>query len=173
MEGGHWSFDNFPLILHRLELGENPKMVPLNKLPFWVHIHNIPHGSFMEKVGVYLGNFIETFLEYDVSNLGVAWKPYMRIRVERNADLPLKRLKCVKLANRVVTQVDFKYERLHTFCFICGKLGHLEQFCEVSYSSGQTDISRGWGTFLKVLDRHNNVAEESRWLKTEGGSVRN
>ncbi|KAL8513662.1 hypothetical protein ACS0TY_012959 [Phlomoides rotata] len=34
MDGGPWSFDNFPLILHRLELGENPKMVPLNKLPF-------------------------------------------------------------------------------------------------------------------------------------------
>ncbi|KAL8513663.1 hypothetical protein ACS0TY_012960 [Phlomoides rotata] len=122
-------------------------------------------------VGISLEYFIGIFLEYDASNRDVSWKPYMRIRVELDVDLPLKRWKRVKLANGVATQVDFKYEILHTFCFICGKLGHSKHFCEVLYSSGQTKIPKGWGTFLKAPDRRSYGVGENRWLKTEGGAI--
>lgn len=131
LEGGPWSFDNRPLIIHKLQIGDIPTQVELNKLAFWVQIYDIPHGLFTEKVGISLGNFIGKFLDYDDSNRGAAWKPYMRIRVELNVDLPLKRWKKIKLCNGIATQVNFKYERLHTFCFICGKLGQKILRCSI------------------------------------------
>lgn len=111
-EGGPWLFDSHPLILHKLQVGDIPSSVELNKLTFLVQIHNIPHGYFTERVGCSLGNYIGTFLLYDESNRGVAWKPYTRIRVELNVENPLRRWKKIKLKNSTSTQVDFKYKRL-------------------------------------------------------------
>lgn len=141
--------------------------VPLKSLPFWVQIHDISHGLFTEKVGKSLGNFIGTFLEYDESNLGVAWKPYMRIKVEIDVDQPLRRWKKVKISNEAASQVNFKYERLHIFCFISGKLGHSERFCDVPYNTGDAEISKGWGAFLKAPNRRVSPLAGDKWLKTD------
>lgn len=112
MEGGPWSFDNHPLIMHQLRLGDILLQVPLNSLSFWVQIYNIPHGLFTERVGRSLGNFIGTFQAYDESNWGAAWKPYMRIKVAVNVEQPLRRWKKIKMGSGNPTQVDFKYELL-------------------------------------------------------------
>lgn len=169
VDGGPWSFDNHPLIIHNLQVGDIPTKVLLNKLLFWVQIHNIPHGLFTEKVGRSLGNFIGTFVQYDESNKGAAWKPYMRIRVELNVDNPLMRWKKIRMSNGNTAQVDFKYERLQIFCFICGKLGHSERFCEIPYTNSQDEIPRGWGVFLKAADRRSQALTGNRWLRQEAG----
>lgn len=51
---------------------------------------------------------------------------YMRIRVELDTDQPLKKGKKIMLGTGEAKVVNFKYERLQIFCFICGKLGHTE-----------------------------------------------
>lgn len=70
LEGSPWTFGNHPIIIHRLKVGEVPLQVPLDKIAFWVQIHNLPVGSFLEKIGNMLGNFIGRFLEYDDTNEG-------------------------------------------------------------------------------------------------------
>ncbi|KAL8493878.1 hypothetical protein ACS0TY_024880 [Phlomoides rotata] len=102
LEGSPWSFNNHPLVLHSLLKGDHPHRVPLNKVPYWVQIYDLPHGFITEKVGVQLGNFVGKFLEYDNSNHGASWMTYMRIRVEVDTKIPLKRWKKVG-HNRVLT----------------------------------------------------------------------
>lgn len=172
LDGGPWAFDNHPLIIHRLRVGELPLQVPLNTLSFWVQIYNIPHGLFTERVGKSLGNFIGTFLEYDESNKGAAWKPYIRIKVEVDVNVPLRRWKKIKLGTDTSSQVDFKYEQLQTFCFICGKLGHTERFCDISYNSTELEIPKGWGSFLKAPNRRVPQMMGNKWLRTDAGSVK-
>lgn len=167
LDGGPWSFDNHPMIVHKLRLGDVPHRVPLNTLPFWVQIYNIPHGLFTERVGKSLGNFIGTFLAYDDSNLGAAWLPYMRIKVEINVNQPLRRWKKIKVKDGNSIKVDFKYERLQIFCFICGKLGHSERFCDVPYSNPDSVIDKGWGAFLKAPNRRNQPVLGGKWLRSE------
>lgn len=122
-------------------------------------------------MGRSLGDFIGTFLLYDDSNKGATWKPYMRIKVAINVDQPLRRWKKIKLSNGNSTQVDFKYERLQIFCFICGKLGHSERFCDIPYSAPESEIVKGWGAFLKAPNRRSQPMPGDKWLRSEADGV--
>lgn len=167
VEGGPWSIGSHPLIIHQMRVGEVPHSVPLNKILFWVQIYNLPMGCFSEKVGRMLGDFIGTFVEYVVSNKGVAWKPFMRIRMELDVNLPLKRGKKIRTGMGSSSTVTFKYERLQLFCFICGKLGHTESGCEVLFESDEGNIRKDWGPFLKAPERRAQFSGGDRWLRGE------
>ncbi|XP_057770775.1 uncharacterized protein At4g02000-like [Salvia miltiorrhiza] len=149
-DGGSWSFGNFPLILHRLKKGEFSLAVPLDSLPFWVQIHDLPAGYLTEGVGKLLGNFIGDFLEYDSTNSSSVWRQYMRIRV--GIRVLLKRFKKIKHKDGSSFIVNFKYERLNVFCFLCERLGNSESLCELIFSA-MKDTKREWGVGLKAADR--------------------
>lgn len=74
-----------------------------------------------------IGNYIGTFLESDEHNLMGVWRNYMCIQVAIDVRKTLKRRMKLKKAGGDWILVDFKYERLNTFCFICGLLGHTEK----------------------------------------------
>ncbi|KAL8536022.1 hypothetical protein ACS0TY_011600 [Phlomoides rotata] len=139
LEGSPWSFNNHPLVLHSLQRGDHPLRVPLNKLPFWV--------------------------QYDSSNRGAAWMTFMRIRVEVDTNISLKRWKKVGHRAGGSFLVHFKYEKLNSFCFVCGLLGHTENYCEIRFASTNVMPKREWGTFLRAPDRRGNMGESSRWLR--------
>ncbi|KAL8534134.1 hypothetical protein ACS0TY_010226 [Phlomoides rotata] len=93
-------------------------------------VYDLPLGYNTETIGKLLGNFVGSFIDYDKSNCAAAWRPYMRIRVAINMALPLKSWKKLRQPSGEAFTVMFKYERLNSFCFVCGRLGHTEQFCE-------------------------------------------
>lgn len=60
----------------------------------------ISHTSFMSKgVGELLGNYIDTFLEYDTDNDVGSWRIYMHDRFLLDVNIPLKRHKKAQLEN--------------------------------------------------------------------------
>ncbi|KAL8488366.1 hypothetical protein ACS0TY_024590 [Phlomoides rotata] len=109
-------------------------------------IHDLQVGAFIEGVGILLGNYVGRFVEYDSSNKGAVWRPYMRIRVEVSVDDPLKTGRGIKIANGATAMVLFKYERLNLFCFLCGRLGHTESYCELSLVEEECSKPRKWGS---------------------------
>lgn len=131
VDGGPWSFDSHPLIFHRLLPSEAPANISLNFVDFWVQIYNLPIDFMSETVGKMLGNFIGKFVEDDTSNNSTFWRNYMRIRVSLDVQQPLKRFKKVKKQGGEWVVVQFKYERLGSFCFICGILGHSDRECSL------------------------------------------
>lgn len=48
LNGVPWTFNNHLLILHKLRDGEDPLGVPLFHIVFWVQIHDLPNGMYME-----------------------------------------------------------------------------------------------------------------------------
>ncbi|XP_057810308.1 uncharacterized protein LOC131024788 [Salvia miltiorrhiza] len=169
LDNGPWSYGNFPLILHKLKKGDLPSKVPLDTLPFWIQIHDLPAGFLTEKVGRLLGNFIGNFLEYDSTNSSGVWRQYMRIRVGINVTEPLKRFKRLKNTDGTSFQVSFKYERLNIFCFLCGRLGHSENFCNLRFTLEVKEVEREWGAWLKAADRRSVSLAGDKWLRADDG----
>ncbi|KAG8633586.1 hypothetical protein MANES_18G119120v8 [Manihot esculenta] len=75
-----------------------------------------------------LGDFVDCFLAYDLAVCNRGWQSFMHIRVEIHIKLPLKRTKRIVTRNNQSFTLEFKYERLPIFCFLCNRLGHNENF---------------------------------------------
>ncbi|KAK5818581.1 hypothetical protein PVK06_023523 [Gossypium arboreum] len=88
---GPWNFNSHLLIMHQLKDGDEPMVVPLFTVDFWVLIHDLPDGFMPEMVAKQLGNFIGVFLEYDVKVVSLGYKGIMRVRVRLDIR---KLLKC-------------------------------------------------------------------------------
>ncbi|CAN1805844.1 hypothetical protein LINPERHAP1_LOCUS24439 [Linum perenne] len=119
MDRGVWLFDNNLLMLHELKLGNNIHEVPLFYTTFWVHINVLASEFYSEVVGRAIGNLMGEFLEYDENNQVTRDEPCMRIRVKLDVRRSLKREKVIHKPSKEL-KVTFKYERLPTFCYICG-----------------------------------------------------
>ncbi|KAJ9130006.1 hypothetical protein P3X46_035060 [Hevea brasiliensis] len=103
VKGGPWTFNQHLLLLKELGKGENPLQVSLVMMVIWVQAHDIPVG-------------------YKTKRLA------KRIRVNIDARLPFKRH--MKLTNKDggSNWINFQYERLLSFCFFCGIIGHTDKF---------------------------------------------
>jgi 14-3-3 protein epsilon len=169
LQGGPWAFNNQMLIVERVQLGVQIENIPLHHIDFWVQVHNLPTGLMAERVGKTLANYIGSFVEYDKNNKGSFWREYMRIRVRVDIRQPLKKDSRVKNQGGNWCTVNFKYEKLGVFCFVCGLIGHGENRCAVRFSLTEDDGSRGWSKDLRADPRRRNGRQTSRWLTEEDG----
>lgn len=168
LKGGPWSFDKHMLILGVIKKGENPKNIPLYMVPFWVQIHNIPVGFMSQFIGENLENYIGKFLEYDEKNNSNFLRSFMRIRVMMDVQKPLKKSKRIKKPGGEATEVQFRYERLSPFYYLCGLMGHIEDYCEKLLTMVEEDSSRSWGPELRAEVRKPGGAGGSWWLRDGG-----
>ena len=69
-----------------------------------------------------------------------------------NVHKPLKRGKLLLLADGKKVLVLFKYERLSSFCYICGVIDHQELDCKVAVSlqKNHKKINREFGLWLRA-----------------------
>lgn len=68
MEGSPWTFGRFHLILERLNEGDNPLSIGLNKIDLWIQLHGMATGFMSERVARDVGNCIGVFVESDANN---------------------------------------------------------------------------------------------------------
>jgi hypothetical protein len=122
-----------------------------------------------ERAGKTLANYIGSFVEYDKNNKGSFWREYMRIKVRVDVRQPLKKDSRVKNQGGAWCTVNFKYERLGVFCFVCGILSHSENRCAVRFSMEDDDGSRAWTKDLRAEPRRRGGRQTSRWLMEDGG----
>ncbi|XP_058765191.1 uncharacterized protein At4g02000-like [Vicia villosa] len=153
LKGCPWTYDNHLLILEKVQIGVQLENISLSHVEFWVQVHNLPAGMMLEKVGRTLANFIGSFVEYDKNNNTSFWRQYMRIRVRIDVRQPLKKSTRVKNRGGDWCIVNFKYEKLSLFCFVCGRLGHSEQRCEVRFAMSEDDGMREWSNDIRADTR--------------------
>lgn len=91
----------------------------------------------------------------------------MLIRVAVKVSDPLKRFKKIKNRDGTAFVINCKYEKLHIFCFICGRLGHSESFCEWLFTSDTISIQREWGTWADWWDI---LQDNGKWLHFASGT---
>ena len=63
-------------------------------------------------------------------------------------------------------ELEFKYETLRQFYFLCGLLGHSEQFCPKHFEVNPSPLMRQYGPELRAQNRRNMNSIGERWLRS-------
>lgn len=151
---------------HRLGAMEDANLVPLNKMEIWVQVHDRPSGMVSEKILDSIGSQVGDVTKMDPTNTNGMWKQYMRIRVALNIEKPLKRRIKLKCENGSWSWINFKYERLGTFCFVCGRIGHSDRDCEIVYANSEKTVERAYGVWLRAPNKNAKLQQMgSKWLR--------
>ena len=150
VDGSPWYFNRKALIISRMSQDGNPRSVLLNTLDMWVQVYDLEIGhmnsSTLKAVGNYLGKFIATCPK----NLLGTWRDFMRVRVTLALDVPLKRRMKIRKSATEFFWVTFRYENVPTFCFICGLMGHAEQFCPKRFDSSDGEVAQPYGDWMRA-----------------------
>ncbi|KAK9994434.1 hypothetical protein SO802_024137 [Lithocarpus litseifolius] len=173
---GPWNFDNNLLLLCRWRKGLSVTNISFTHSPFWVQIWGLPFENMSEEVGRDLGNRLGIYIETDKRSWLSEQAKFMRVRVDLPIDRPLRRGGNIVDPDGVKFWVSFKYERLPTFCFFCGILGHDERHC--SGNSNNPEAHRQYGDWLRANGNPKNEREKPKASNSsgfverrEGGSI--
>ena len=88
-----WSFDKRLILLKRFTGDVSSKNVTFQQSPFWIRVFNIPIKSMNSTIGNYIANEIGVPLLVDASKSGLAWGPFLHIRVDVDITKPLMRVR--------------------------------------------------------------------------------
>ncbi|KAL0319627.1 UNVERIFIED_CONTAM: hypothetical protein Sradi_5224200 [Sesamum radiatum] len=140
LDGCLWSFEKNILIPKPIGELENLMHVALDECDFFIHVHDLPLSMMNLGMATLIGNRIGSFQDLEADDTGCSWGATIRIRVSLNLHKPLKRsLKLRSLFGQELV-VRFTYERLSNFCYLCGRLGHIDKYCEIRFEDGFRDL---------------------------------
>ncbi|KAL8115437.1 hypothetical protein AgCh_022072 [Apium graveolens] len=148
-----------------IEESEDPSMVPLSNADIWVQVYDIPRGLMSENILKNVGAAIGGFIKSDPANYDGYWKQFAQIRVSFDTEKPLKRRMKIKKEVNDGSWINFKYERLSTFCFVCERIGHSERDCNVVYANPDKIVDRAYGVWLRAPAKNADMNAGSRWLR--------
>lgn len=135
LDEGPWSFQNNTLVCRQVVDGVLPGNVILDSVDLWVQVHDLPLGYTSDSVLEQIGNFLGTFVRTDDRFIDAPWRTFYRIRVAIPVARPIRRRMSLVKRDKSTCWVSFKYERLHTYYFFCGMLGHVYKFCRKARES--------------------------------------
>ncbi|XP_019163090.1 PREDICTED: uncharacterized protein LOC109159433 [Ipomoea nil] len=164
-----WSFDNHTLVCRPVEDGMLPNDVVLDTVDMWVQVYGLPMGYTSMIIQEQVGNFLGGFLKGDERFDDRPWKAFYRIRVSIPVAKPLRRRMKFAKRDKSWCWVTFKYERLHTFCFFCGLLGHSYKFCLQARNSTLALDQYLYGVEMKAGLPRGPRPVGSSWLVPVGG----
>ena len=151
-----WSFNKSLLILKEFDGHTLPNTVNMDWCAFNVQIHGLPLDMMNEKIGVVLGESIGDVEEVECDANMVAWGRCLKVRVSINTSRALRRGKMLSVPGGGKVLAMYRYEHLPDFCYVCGRLDHLEQDCD--------DVVRSKKEGKKVH------REYGQWLRAEGNT---
>ena len=146
---GPWNFENNLLLLCRWKKGLTSENIIFTHSTFWVQLCDLPFELMSEVVGQDIGNNMGRFIEIDKRAFLFEQAKYLKIKVDLPIDKPLCRGGNVVGIEGDKYWVHYKYERLPTFCFICGMMGHDDKHCHVS--SDRQHATPQYGEWLRAF----------------------
>lgn len=133
MQGGPWIHKGDALLVASFDGITSPSKVPLDTVPVWVRIYDLPLVLMTKARGELYGSKLGRVREVDVEADGCNKHEFFRVRVDLSVSRPLKTKFAIKMSvqgKEVLRRFDLRYERVPHFCFICGFIGHSDKDCE-------------------------------------------
>lgn len=172
LDDGPWTFNNQALMVKRMEMGEQLSDIKLRELFMWVQVYDLPIGFNSEFILKSIGNYVGRFIQADPKNFQSIWRNFLRIKVAVDVYKPLKSQMRIKKAGGEWMWIKFKYERLPSFCFYCGIIGHSEKFCELLFDDNGRQGTRKYDASLRASVKNQATAGRNQWLRgADGGKL--
>nr|GME06049.1 uncharacterized protein LOC109151131 [Ipomoea batatas] len=112
-----------------------------------------------------IGNFIGEFVRIDEEAFCGWWKSFIRIRVRLNILKPLVSQMRIRNGGNW-SWINFRYERLPHFCFICGLIGHTEMYCPKPIDDPNSSLEKLFGAWLRAPNRRPSLVTGNYWVVT-------
>lgn len=173
-KNGPWSFDRNILVLNRISGTEQPSELAMNRSSFWVRVYDLPLKLRSEAMAQKLGNILGVFEEMNMKEINRMGK-FLRMRTSLDLTKPLKRGSKLHFQGKDIW-VDYKYERLPNFCFVCGRIGHQMRDCEDIEDHDQEGFSeveekdQAFGSWLRASPLPKITFEASKESGSSGCS---
>nr|POE92087.1 uncharacterized protein CFP56_29631 [Quercus suber] len=113
-----------------------------------VQVWGLPFEHMTEEASRDIGGKIGRVIEVDKRSWQADQAKFMRVRVDLLIGKPLRRGGYVTNMDGERCWVSFKYERLPTFCFTCGKIDHDEKHCGMEIE--KQPLERQYGEWLRA-----------------------
>lgn len=171
-----WNFDNNLLLLTRWRQGLSSTNTNFTHSPFWVQVWGLPFEYMNVEVGKELGRKLGNVIEVDKRSMQDDQVKFLRIKVDLPIDKPLRRGGYIFAYKGEQNWVSFRCERLPTFFFLCGKLGHNENHCESNQAEKAGD--RQYGEWMRARGLAKTGGEkvdfsDNKKLKSKGNDCMN
>lgn len=174
MEDGPWTFNQQVLLVKRLEEMDQLASIHLSELYIWVQVYDLPIGFNSDYILKSIGDYVGNFKASDSKNFQSFSRSYLRIQVAIDVHKPLKSKMCIKKKGGEWLWIHFKYERLPSFCFFCGIIGHSEKFCELLFDNPDKGEEKKFDSTLRAPVRKQQCSGSSnQWLRGEDGGKLN
>ncbi|XP_019179721.1 PREDICTED: uncharacterized protein LOC109174935 [Ipomoea nil] len=167
LNDGPWTYDQSLLLMKRVQEGVDLESIPLTHADFWVQIHSLPVGLRSASVVMAIGSFLGTFVSTDERNFDGGMQTFYRVRVSLDVVKPLKKQMKLKRDSGEWAVVDFKYERLPKFCFLCGVIGHGDRFCLKALQDCNLNAVKPYGSWLRVNPGRALPNQNQCWIPPE------
>ncbi|CAH9071667.1 unnamed protein product [Cuscuta europaea] len=149
LENGPWLFEQKLLVLHEIKSGDIPLRVPLTMTEFWVQIHNVSYDFMTLEAAQRIGNYLGKFVKIDDNQLEGRCNAYLRNRITLDIGRPLKKGTKLRKGSREFW-VDFKYEKLSRFCFVCRLIRHTDRYSPMAYEQRTKELVKHFGPELRA-----------------------
>ena len=127
-----WSYEKQLVLLQEFKGELTPKERVMRWSPFWVQMYNLPLKCRTKETAWAIGSKMGLVMEVDVSDSGVQWGKFLRVRIMMDISKKLVRRKKITIEGGESKWIHFKYERLPNFCYKCGLLSHAIRDCPES-----------------------------------------
>ncbi|KAL9661387.1 hypothetical protein QQ045_026211 [Rhodiola kirilowii] len=152
LEGGPWTFMGWAVIVEKWRNGSAPTVYNSRSIRMWVQVHNVPSElregstSTPQEIASLVGKVIMD--EKQDGNKDASRRKWDRFRVDIDVDKPILHGVVLAEEDRDPVWIDFKYERLPTLCFSCGRLTHESNKCD--FGSEHQPGKRRFGKWLRA-----------------------
>lgn len=148
-----WHFDKNILMLKELGGDEQPSSLKFENTAFWIRIYELPMVARKKITVLQIANKCGKPIEIDESSLeGLSRSVRVKVRVDLKK--PLTKGMLLEIGDNKKIWVVFKYERLPSFCYLCGTLGHMRRECDLTEGSSEleslSDDKLPFGEWMKA-----------------------
>ena len=129
LEEGPWDFGGDLFLVREFERNSSLEDLDFYITPCWVRVMKLPIGLMNKATGVAIGENLGTFLEVDAEEDELAIGHFLRVKILLDIRKPLQRGVTMELnAKGDKLWCPVVYEFLPKFCYLCGLLGHTDQY---------------------------------------------